>query len=65
MVKQRHDLVEFDLAVNIQHDWLRPLLRPYQVRGVKWMLQKEQFGSQEEINTTGTGTRSKAPSAGN
>ncbi|XP_061176865.1 E3 ubiquitin-protein ligase SHPRH-like [Saccostrea echinata] len=48
VVKQRHDDTELKISVDVQHDWLRPVLRPYQVRGVKWMLQKERYGCLEE-----------------
>lgn len=53
VVKQRHDQADLDLCLNIQHEWLRPLLRPYQIQGVKWMLQKEQYGRIEDSKTTG------------
>lgn len=53
VVKQRHDQADLDLCLNIQHEWLRPLLRPYQIQGVKWMLQKEQYGHIEDSKTTG------------
>ncbi|XP_062583569.1 E3 ubiquitin-protein ligase SHPRH-like [Saccostrea cucullata] len=48
VVKQRHDDTELEVSVDVQHDWLRPELRPYQVRGVKWMLQKECYSHLEE-----------------
>ncbi|XP_056016724.1 E3 ubiquitin-protein ligase SHPRH-like isoform X5 [Ostrea edulis] len=48
VVKERHDQTELEVTVNIQHEWLRPVLRPYQIRGVKWMLQKERYGHQNE-----------------
>lgn len=53
VVKQRHDRADLDLCLNIQHEWLRPLLRPYQIQGVKWMLQKERYGHIEDNKTTG------------
>lgn len=33
---------DFECETNVQHEKLRPILRPYQVQGVKWMLMKEQ-----------------------
>lgn len=53
VVKERHDQTELEVTVNIQHEWLRPVLRPYQIRGVKWMLQKERYGHQNERKSKG------------
>ena len=42
-LRQSHenDDLETDLPVDVQHLALRPLLRPYQKKGVKWMLKRE------------------------
>lgn len=43
-LRQAHDKedLETGLPIDVQHPSLRPLLRPYQKRGIKWMLKREQ-----------------------
>lgn len=36
-----NDDLETDLPTEVQHPFLRPQLRPYQKRGIKWMLKRE------------------------
>ena len=43
-----------DMKVNVQHESLKPRLRPYQRQGVLWMLNKERFG-QKQKDTSQTG----------
>lgn len=38
-LKQAHEHENFDnIPTNVQHRNLRPVLRPYQVKGIRWML---------------------------
>lgn len=40
-VAHENDDLKTSIPSNIQHPRLRPILRPYQVRGIKWMLKRE------------------------
>lgn len=42
-LKQAHesDDLETDIPSDVQHSYLKPLLREYQQKGVKWMLSRE------------------------
>ncbi|CRL06169.1 CLUMA_CG018880, isoform A [Clunio marinus] len=42
-LRQKHEFddLETDIPQNVQHKHLRPLLRPYQVKGIKWLLKRE------------------------
>lgn len=42
-LKKAHesDDLETGIPANVQHRSLRPILRPYQVKGIKWMLKRE------------------------
>ena len=42
-LRQAHenDDLETDLPADVQHPALRPILRPYQKKGIKWMLKRE------------------------
>ena len=52
VVKAYHDQEELSVKVNVQHDGLRPTLRPYQKEAVRWMLHQERYG--QERDTDGT-----------
>ncbi|XP_048830636.1 E3 ubiquitin-protein ligase SHPRH isoform X2 [Brienomyrus brachyistius] len=43
-VRHLHQLEDLDLTVQVQHEALIPVLRPYQCQAVNWMLKKERYG---------------------
>ena len=47
VIKEHHATEELSVKVNVQHDGLRPTLRPYQKRAVSWMLHQEGFGQKK------------------
>ena len=47
VIKEHHAAEELSVKVNVQHDGLRPTLRPYQKRAVSWMLHQEGFGQKK------------------
>ena len=47
VIKAHHAVEELSVKVNVQHDGLRPTLRPYQKRAVSWMLHQEGFGQKK------------------
>lgn len=41
-LKQAHEHENFEnIPTDVQHRNLRPILRPYQVKGIRWMLKRE------------------------
>ena len=54
VVKEYHAIEELSVKVNVQHDGLRPTLRPYQKRAVSWMLHQEGFGRKKDFEGNGS-----------
>lgn len=43
--RRNSDIFDYD---NVQHSSLKPILRPYQINAVKWMMNKEKNIKREE-----------------